>query len=86
MRRISKSDIATLKAGLAYYNKNPDEYHCDNCPMSHKNNRLKIPCCDFLEELGGKDVYEIANDEGYEGQHGVIEYLIKTNLNRVINI
>lgn len=86
MKRISKRDLTALKAGLAYYEKDPENYYCDKCPMGHENNRLKIPCCDFIRLLGGQTIFREAADEGYNGQHNAIKYLIKINPSRAINI
>ena len=54
--------------------------------MDYENNRLKIPCCDFIRLLGGQTIFREAADEGYNGQHNAIKYLIKINPSRAINI
>lgn len=84
MKRISKRDLITLKAGLAYYERDPESYYCDKCPMGRKNNRLSMPCYDFIRRLGGQTIFKEAAEEGYEGQHNTIKYLIKISYNKVI--
>lgn len=86
MKKISKRDLIALKAGLAYYDRDPENYHCNECPMGRNNNRLGIPCCDFIRRLGGQTIFKEAADEGYDGQHNAIKYLIKISYNRAINI
>lgn len=86
MKRISKRDLIALKAGLSYYENNSENYHCNECPMGRSNNRLSIPCCDFIRRLGGQTIFKEAADEGYDGQHNAIKYLIKISYNRAINI
>ena len=86
MKRISRKDLATLKAGLAYYESDPKHYHCGKCPMSHENNRLEVPCYDFMKVLGGRHIFQEAAEKGYSSQHNVIKYLIKISYNRAINV
>lgn len=86
MKKISKRDLIALKAGLAYYERDPENYQCSKCPMGRSNNRLSIPCCDFIRRLGGQTIFKEAADEGYDGQHNAIKYLIKISYNRAINI
>lgn len=86
MKKISKRDLIALKAGLAYYDRDPENYQCSKCPMGRSNNRLGIPCCDFIRRLGGQTIFKEAADEGYDGQHNAIKYLIKISYNRAINI
>ena len=86
MKRISRRDLAALKAGLAYYENDPKNYRCGKCPMGHENNRLIVPCYDFIKFLGGRNILREAAEEGYDGQHNAIKYLIKNSYNRAINI
>ena len=72
MKKISKRDLIALKAGLAFYEKDPENYYCDKCPMGKRNNRLHMKCYEFIKYLGGSGIFQ----ETRVDQHDTIEYMI----------
>lgn len=89
MKRISKKDLVTMKAAMAFVKENGENgSKCEHCPMGSRNNRLKMPCGGFIRFLGGEDIYDEAVLYGYFSQHDAIRYMIlkAKQINRRIKI
>jgi hypothetical protein len=86
MKRISKSDLATMKTAKRFW-ESRGLADCRVCPMSSANNRVGLTCPEFIKFLGGKNIRDEAAMKGYNSQHRAIEYMIKySNSTRGIKI